>query len=162
MAASRSALGGGDPGGGVLAGLPDSRVPVGLGLRAVLPGLLGALLGGGQLAGHLLGGGVGFRAPLALLGGPLLGRGRPGLGGGCALLGGCAGGFDLGLGGGRVGQGRDGVAELPGDPLHPVGFGAQQAQQFRAGDPGVGHRLVGVGRRDGPGRRPGGGVPATR
>ena len=70
--------------------------------------------------------GVGLRAPLAFLGGPLLGGGGPGLGGGGALLGGGAG-LRLGLGGGRVGQGRDGVAELPGHPLDPVGFGAQQA-----------------------------------
>ena len=136
MAASRSARGG-DPGGGVLTGLPDGRVPVGLGLRPGFPGLLSALLGGGQLAGHLLGRGVGFGAPLAFLGCPLLGGGGPGLGGGGALFCGGAGGFYFGFGGGRVGQGRDGVAELPGDALDPVGFGAQQAQQFRAGYPGV-------------------------
>ena len=153
-------FGGGDPRGGVLAGRLGRRRPGRPRRGAGRLGLVGALLGGGQLGGHLLGRGVGFRAPLVCLGGPLLGGGGPGLGGGGALLGRGAGGFDLGLGGGRVGQGRDGVAEPPGDARHPVGFGAQQAQQFRAGYPGVRHRLVGVGRA-GRGSGRGGGQAAA-
>ena len=147
---SRSDWAAADSPGGFVPGPADRRVAVGFGggdpICGVSPGLRGTAsrsasacgpglprpgsarcLGGGQLGGHLLGGGVGFGAPLVGLGCPLLGGGGPGLGGGGALLGGGPGGFDFGLGGGRVGYGRDRVAELPGDACHPVGFGAQQA-----------------------------------
>ncbi len=71
-----------------------------------------------------------------------------GLGGGqlCGHpLGGREDGFHLGFDGGRVGYRLDGLAEPGCDVGDPVGFGAQQAQQFRAGDPGLGHGSVGVG-----------------
>jgi len=150
-------FGGGDTGSGVSAGRLDRGVPVGVGGRAGGLGLLGAGLGGSELGGHLLRGGVGLRAPLAGFGGALLGGGRAGFGGGGALLGGRPDGFHLGFGGGRVGDRLDGLVEPGGDVGDPVGFGAQQAQQFRAGDPGHGYRRVGIGR--GPGRR-GGQAPA--
>ncbi len=58
---------------------------------------------------------------------------------GCpALLGDSADGFNLGLSGGRVSHGIDGLAQPLGDATHPVGFGPQQ---FRAGHPGHRHRL---------------------
>jgi hypothetical protein len=83
---------------------------------------VGAGLGDGHLRGHLLRGRVGLRAPLLSFGG--------------ALLGGGADGFHLGFGGGRVDDCLDGLAEPGGDVGDPVGFGALQAQQFSAGDPG--------------------------
>ena len=129
----------------------DGGVPVRLGGGACCLRLPGESLGGSQLGGHLLGGGVSVGAPLVGLGGALLGGGRAGLGGRGALLGGGPDGFDLGLGGGRVGHRVDGLAEPAGDVGDPVGFGAQQAQQFRAGHLGHRHRVVGVGRASGPG-----------
>ena len=155
IAASRSASAAG-PGGGVSAGRLDSSGPVVFGGGAGCLGLLGAGLGAGEPCGDFLCGGVGLRAPLVGLGGVLLGGGGAGFGGGGALLGGRADGFDLGFGGGRVGCCLDGVAQPGGDVGDPVGFGAQEAQQFRAGDPGHGHRCVGVGRAGRvPGRRGG-------
>ena len=147
-------FGSGDPGGGVSEGRFNSSGLVDYGRGACCLGLVGAGLGGGQLRGHLLGGGVGLSAPLVGLGGALLGGGRAGFGGGGALLGGRADGFHLGFGGGRVGHRLDGLPESVGDFGYPVGFGAQQAQQFRASYPGHGHRSISVSRagRD-PGRR---------
>ena len=90
--------------------------------------------------GHVLRGRVGLGAPLVGLGRTLLGGGRTGLGGHGALLGGRADGFHLGFSGGRVGHRLDGLAQSVGDAGDPVGFGTQQAQQFRAGHLGHRHR----------------------
>jgi hypothetical protein len=139
-------FGGSDPGGGILAGLLGGGVPVGFGCDEGGMRLGGAGLGCGQLGGHLLGGSVGLSAPLVGLGRTLLSGGRAGFSSGGTLLGGGADGFHLGFGGGRVCHGLDGLAEPGGDVGDPVGFGVQQAQQFRAGYPGHGHGSVGVGR----------------
>ena len=133
-------LGGGDARLGVLAGLVDSGVPVGLGLGG--PGL-----GGGQQFAHLFGGGVGVGAERLGLGGPLFGGRGPGFRGGGPLFGGGPDSFDLGLGGGWVGDSGDGLPQPVGDPGDPVGLGAQLPQQLRTGDPGHGDGLFGPGGR---------------
>ena len=69
-----------------------------------------------------------------------------------APLGGGADGFDLGFSGGPVGHRLHSLAEPVGDAGDPVDFGAQQAQQLRAGRPGHRHRLLSVSRA---GRGPG-------
>jgi hypothetical protein len=107
-------LGGGDALLSILAGLFDSGFPVGLGLG-------GTGLGGGQKFAHLLGGGVGVGGERLSLGGSLFGGRGPGFCGGGPLLGGGPDSFHLGLGGGRVGHGGDGLLQLFGDPGDPVG-----------------------------------------
>ncbi len=136
-------LGGGDPRGGVGAGRLDASVTGDTGGVTSRLGLTDAGLRGDQLRGHLLRGCVSLHAPLVGLGRSLLGSGRAGLGDRGALLGGGADGFHLGSG--RIGHRLHRVAEPVSDTGYPVRFGAQQAQQFRAGHLGCGHRGVGGG-----------------
>lgn len=119
-------LGGGDPLLSVDASRFDGSIAVGFRGRAGRVRLVGHGLRGGQLRGHLLRGRVSLGAPLV------------GLGDRGALLRSSVDGFDLGLGRGRVGHRVDGLAQSIGDVGHPVGFGAQQTQQFRSHDRRVG------------------------
>jgi hypothetical protein len=89
-----------DPVGSFLAGLLDASVTVGFSGRAGGLGLVCAGLGGGELGGHLFGGGVSLGAELVSLSRALLGGCGPRLGGHGPLLGGGADGFQLDFGGG--------------------------------------------------------------
>ena len=107
--------------------------------------LAGPRLRGLQVRGHLLGGLVGGGAGLVGGGGPPFGVGLGGLGYGCAFLGRGPGGFDLGLGCGRVAEG----GHRPGQPLgcrgERAGELAHLPEQFGAGDARHGDGLVGLG-----------------
>jgi hypothetical protein len=94
--------------------------------RRTLAGGLGEGLGGGQVLAHLLGGGISFGAELVSGGGTLFRGCGAGFGGGGALLGGGADRLDLGLGGGRVGEGVDPLPQPGPQRGDPVGLGAQR------------------------------------
>jgi hypothetical protein len=141
-------LGFGDPRLRVRSGLGHGGVAVGFGGLGTLLGGAGAVLGGGQFLADLLDGGIRIGPELVGFGGTALGLRRLGLGGRGALLGGGTDRLHLGLGGGRVGQDIDPVPRVGAERGDPVGFGAQRAQQFRAGHLGHGHRAGVVGRAD--------------